>query len=222
MTAGLQTVTLPIQKWVFQSSPKFDTTLTSQQQLQQENNQLRSQLAQMQELQKDNQALHDQFQSATPAPQKLLPAEVVGAQQNALLIDKGDQDNVHVGNVVVVKDNLIGTVAKTTSHISLVKLLSDPSTSFTAQTAKTSATGIITSQDGNVIFDNVVLTDKLQKNDIVMTKGDVTLQGNGYPPHLIVGKIISINKQASNLFQSAKIQSLVTLSQLRMVFVETR
>jgi rod shape-determining protein MreC len=221
LTSVLQTITLPIQQWVFKaSSPTLVTT--SQGTLQQENNQLRMQLAQMQEVQKDNQALNDQFKNATPASQQLLPAEIVGTQQNALLIDKGEQDNVHVGDVVVFKNNLIGNITKTTPHISLVTLLTDPSTSFTAQTEKTSATGIVKAQDGNdIVFDNVVLTDKLEINDIITTKGSLDLHGHGYPPNLIVGKIASIDKQASSLFQSAKIQSLVTVSALRMVFVET-
>jgi len=222
LTAGLQFITLPLQKWTFIASTQSPSQATSEQQLQQENNQLRSQLAQMQELQKDNQALHDQFKVTSPSSQTLLPAEVIGIQQNALLIDKGEHDNVHVGNVVVVNDNLIGKISKITPNISLITLMTDPSTSFTAETAKTSANGIVRAQDGIVIFGNVVLTDKLQSNDIVMTKGSMDSQGNGYPPKLIVGKIVSIDKQASSLFQSAKIESLVNVSQLRMVFVETQ
>jgi rod shape-determining protein MreC len=219
MTSALQIITLPIQQWTFRSSVP-SPAVTSQQQLQQENNQLRMQLAQMQEVQKDNQALHDQFQNSMPAPQKLLPAEIVGTQQNGLLIDKGEDDNVHTGDVVVVKDNLIGKIIKTTPHISLVTLLTDPSTSFTAETLKTSASGIVKAIDGgNIVLDNVVLQDKLEKNDIVVTKGNLDMQGHGFPPKLIVGKIISIDKQASSLFQSAKIQSLVDVSNLRMVFV---
>ena len=197
-------------------------TITSQEQLQQENNQLRTELAQMQELKKDNQALHDQFQTTTPAPQKLLPAGVIGIQQNYFLIDKGSSDGIRQGDVIVVKDNLIGSVAKITPHISQVILLSDPTTSFTAQSAKTAANGIVRSIDGGtVIFTNVVLSDKLEQNDIILTKGDRDTQGHGYPPNLVAGKIISVDKQASSLFQAAKIQSLVDLSQVRMVFVIT-
>jgi len=222
LTAGLQMITLPIQQWTFGIRSKPTDIPASQQQLQEENSQLRVQLAQMQEVQKDNQALHDQFQTTTPTPQKLLPANVVGTQQNALLIDKGDQDAIHKGDVVVYKNNIVGKVASTTPHISLVTLLTDPSTSFTAETVKTSASGIVKAQDGgSIVLDNVVLTDKLEKNDIVITKGNLDMQGNGFPPELIVGKIISIDKQASSLFQSAKVQSLVSVGQLRMVFVMT-
>lgn len=189
-------------------------------QLQQENNQLRLQLEQMQEIQRNNQALDDQFKTTTPAPQSLLPANVVGLQQNTLFIDRGEKDGVHLGDIVVVKNNLIGTISKITSHISLVKLLTDPTTSFTADTIKTSADGIVGSIDGeNVILGNVVLSQKLEINDIVVTKGSLNLQGQGYPPNLVVGKIVSVDKQASSLFQAAKIQSLVNISQLQMVFV---
>jgi len=218
----LQIITLPIQEWAFGMTLKPTGTLTPQEQLQQENNQLRVALAQMQELQKDNQALHDQFQTTTPAPQKLLPAEVVGLQQTYILIDKGSSDGLHIGDVVVVKNNLIGTIEKVTSHIAQVKLLSDPSTSFTAQSAKTSANGVVQAIDGGtIIFTNVVLSDKLEQNDIILTKGDRDSHGNGFPPNLVVGKIISIDKQASSLFQAAKIQSMVDVSNLRMVFVMT-
>lgn len=220
LSEALQIFTLPVQRWAFMMSQQAPTMLTPQQQLQQENNDLQAQLTKMQEIQKDNQALHDQFQTTAPAPQKLLPAEIIGSYQTSLLIDKGEQDKVHSGEVVVYKDNLIGKITKTTPHISLVTLLSDSTTSFTAETVKSSVTGIIKSQEGgSVIFGNVVLSDKLEKNDIVVTKGDMDLQGNGYPPKLIVGKIVSVDKQPSNLFQSAKVQSLVNISQLGMVFV---
>jgi cell shape-determining protein MreC len=223
LTAALQTITLPMQQWAFMASIKPTGTLTPQQQLQQENNQLLTQLAQLQEIKKDNQALHDQFQTATPAPQKLLPADVIGSQQNALLINKGSADTLQVGDVVLVKDNLIGKITKVTPHISLVTLLSDHATSFTAQTAKTSANGIVRTLDGGtIVFANVILSDKLENNDIIMTKGDLDLKGHGYPPKLVVGKIVSIDKQASSLFQAAKIQSLIDVSQLRMVFVMTQ
>ena len=223
LSAGLQTITLPIQEWAFNISVKPSGTLTPQQQLQQENNQLRAELAQMQEIKKDNQALHDQFKVTTPAPEKLLPADVIGLQQSSLLINKGSSDFLHLGEVVVYKDNLIGKITKITPHISQIALLNDASTSFTAQTAKTSANGIVRPLDsGTIILANVVLSDKLEKNDLVMTKGDLDSQGHGYPPKLIVGKIISIDKQASSLFQAAKIQSLVDVTQLRMVFVITQ
>ena len=223
ITDALQPITLPIQKWVFLSTSSSQSVNIPEAKLQGENNQLRTELAKMQEVARDNQALHDQFKISKPAPQSLLPANIIGMDQNELFIDKGIRENVHAGDIVVVKDNLIGSVTKTTSHISLVTLLTDISTSFTAETAKTAANGIVLSQNGgSIIFANVVLSDKLTQNDIIMTKGNLDLQGRGYPPHLVVGKIVSISKQPSSLFQSAKVASLVDIPHLRVVFVMTK
>lgn len=219
----LQTITVPLEEFGFTLSSKTSKDLTSQQQLEEENTQLRTQLAQMQEVQKDNQALYDQFQTTSPTPQKLLPANVIGIQGSLLFIDKGQNNHVQIGSVVVFKNNVIGKITKVTPNISQVTLLNDPSTSFTAQTAKTAANGIVSTIDGGtIVFDNVILSDKLETNDLVVTKGGENLQGDGYPPNLVVGKIVSVDKQASSLFQAAKIVSLVDMSHLRIVFVITQ
>lgn len=224
LSGALQTLMLPVQRWTFSSAtPHVSKEQTSQEKLQQENSDLRTQLAQMHEIQEDNKALHDQFEIASPAPKTLLPARIVGMHDDALLIDKGADEGLHVGDIVVVKDNLIGKVTKITPHISQVTLITNPTTSFTAKTSKTGAVGVIKAQGGDsIILDNVVLSDKLEQNDTIVTKGDLDAQGNGYPPDLIVGKIVSVNKKASSLFQSAKVESLVDFSSLQMVFVITK
>lgn len=224
LTGWLQTVTLPIQRWTFATfAPQSPQLSLTEQELINENKELRMQLSQMQELKRDNQALHDQFHISSPAPKKLLPAQIIGSRPDMLLIDKGSHDNVTPGDTVVVKTNLVGKITQTTPYVSVVTLITSPTTSFTAKTTKTNASGVVKAQGGDsMILDNVILSDKLEKNDMVITKGDLDGQGNGYPPDLVVGKLTSVNKKASNLFQAAKIESLVNFADLRMVFVETK
>lgn len=191
--------------------------------LRDENTALRTQLVKMQELERDNSALRNQFQTANPESRNLLPATVIGMNANEITIDKGSEDAVQKGDIIVLKDNLIGKVAKISPHVSIVTLITDPATSFTAQTSKTAAIGVVKAQGGDTItFENVVLSDKLEKDDMVITKGDIDENGGGYPPKLIVGKVVSVNKKASNLFQSAQIKSLIDMSKIRMVFVVTK
>jgi cell shape-determining protein MreC len=52
-----------------------------------------------------------------------------------------------------------------------------------------------------------------------LTKGDISLQNTGYPPDLTIGKIISVSKNPSDLFQKAEISSLIDFSNLEKVFV---
>jgi rod shape-determining protein MreC len=218
----LQTMTLPIQSWMFGTFAQVSTSSGSVEELQEQNNELRKQLAKMRELERDNKALHDQFQTTNPVAKDLLPARVIGVHEDQVMIDKGVDDQVDVGDIVVLKDNLVGKIDKSSPHVSVVKLITHSTTSFTAETAKTTAIGVVKSQGGDSItLENVVLSDKLEKDDLVVTKGDVDERGGGFPPDLVVGKIISVNKKDSNLFQSAQIKSLVDFNKIRMVFVVT-
>src|SRR5258708_22175806 len=77
ITDALQPLSLPIQKWVFLSTSSSQSINIPGAKLQEENNQLRTDLAKMQEVARDNRALHDQFRTTNPAPQTLLPADVI-------------------------------------------------------------------------------------------------------------------------------------------------
>lgn len=232
LTGTIQLITVPVQRTLF--SAEHTSTASSEskqlQQLRDENQTLTQELVKEKELEKENTALHDQFQTTIPAPQNLIPAHIIAmngflpgvSQPEELLLDQGSSAGVKRGAVVVVKNNFIGTVTDVSPHAAKVALLTQKDTSFTAQTLKTSALGIVRSQDNStLLLDNVVLSDTLNSGDLVVTKGD---SGNGVeiPANLVVGKIASINKQNSSLFQSAQLESLVDVSSLEMVFVMTK
>lgn len=195
------------------------------QQLQDENTKLRLQLA---EQSKEIQALHDQFATTNPQSLSLLPAKIVGfrafvpgvSAPSQLVIDKGKSDGVRSGNVVVKDNVLIGRITTLTDHGALIDLTSRDGFSLTAKTSKTNALGIVVGQgNGDIIMQNVVLSDSLEKNDLVVTKGSMNEDGIGSPPDLVVGKIASIDKKPSALFQSAEIAPLIDVKKLETVFV---
>jgi cell shape-determining protein MreC len=127
---------------------------------------------------------------------------------------------VQLGSIVVFKDNLIGKVVKISPRLSVVDLFNHKGITFTAETVKTSALGISQGAGGGkMVLGNVLLSDTLQTGDIVVTKGDVDAGGKGFPPQLVVGKIVSVNKKTSALFQTAEVESLVDVTKLKMVFV---
>ncbi len=222
-TSVLQQVTLPIQKWVYSTLSQQPANVTPQKKLQEENNALRTRLAKTKELERDNKALRDQFQISDPSPRNLLPATVVGESDDKIFIDKGEREHVQAGHIVIFKDNLIGKVTKTSPHVSVITLISHPTTSFIAQTVNTEAIGVIKAQGNeSITFENVVLSDKLEKDDIIVTKGDRDDKEVGFPPKLVVGKVVSVNKKASSLFQAAQVKSLVNFETVRMVFVVIR
>jgi rod shape-determining protein MreC len=158
----------------------------------------------------------------------LLPANIVGAPSfipgistpETFIIDKGTSDGVKVGDAVVYKNNLLGKISKISDSLSEVTLVTNTSSSFTAKTSSSQALGVIKGQGGGqMILDNVLLSDNLKPSDLVLTNGDTNLSGKGYPPDLVVGKIVSVDKKASSLFQRAEVSSFIDFAKITTVFV---
>nr|MBI5455459.1 rod shape-determining protein MreC [Candidatus Levybacteria bacterium] len=196
--------------------------------LEDENRLLIKKLADLKKVEGDNKALQDQFQTVNIRSTSLLPAGVIGAPglipgisvPETLTLNRGQADGVKVGQAVIYKDNLIGKVIKTSNYLSSVLLITNSSSSFTASSLETNALGVVKGGGGGgLIFDNILLSESLKKDDLVVTKGDVNQKGEGFPKGLIVGKIASVSKNASDLFQKAKVKQLVDLTKLNAVFI---
>ena len=196
--------------------------------LTQENQSLHSQLAHLHSLEQDNAALHDQFQAQKMQSSHLLPARIVGAPGflpgnsavETYIIDKGKSDGIKPGEAVVYKDSVVGKISQVSVHLSVVTLITNKASTFAAQTSETKSLGVIIGLGNEaMLLTNVVLSDSLKKGDLVMTKGDINSQGIGYPPGLIVGKIIAIDKRSSALFQAAAVETQLDFSKLTQVFI---
>lgn len=196
--------------------------------LQEENLALHSQLVHLQQIQQDNIALNDQFQTTTIPSSNLLPARIIGDPQfipgvsapETLIIDKGTNDEVAVGDVVVYKNNVVGTISQVAAAASQITVITNKTISFTAKASSTNAQGVLSGQgNGGMVLGNVVLSDSLKIGDTVVTAGSQNISGVGFPPGLIVGKIVSLDKNPSSLYQSASVQSLLSFSKLSIVFI---
>lgn len=195
--------------------------------LKDENIELAKKLVDQKKLQSENAALKDQFEALSPRSQNLLHAKVVGAPgfvpgisyPSVFIINKGEKDGVKKNHAVVFKNAIVGKIEKATDFLSRVTLLSNSSFSFTAKTDR-GAIGIIKGEEnGKITLDNVLLSEDLKKDDFVYTKGDLDEKNVGIPEDLMVGKIESIEKNPSALFQKAKVQSAIDFTKLFDVFV---
>ncbi len=194
--------------------------------LEAENMQLKTQLVKLEKLKNDDKALRDQFQTSSIPTHNLLPAQVIGlpsfvpgiTKAEEMLVDKGANDGLQKGQPVVYKDSLIGIVGNVSQHAAKITLITNKSFSLTAQTSATNAPGVVKGiGNGQMVLDNVVLSDTLHTGDTVLTKGD-TGEKN-IPEGLIVGKIIAVEKNPAAIFQGANMQSLVNIEKLSEVFI---
>lgn len=213
-----ESVTVPLQRTVFGLSVIGNGDHKIEK-LKEENRKLASKIVSQTENERDIEALRSQFETADPKPSDLLPAEIIGRRANTLVIDKGQSENVFEGDVVVYEDNLIGVIDKASEYLSSVRVITHGETSFTARTNSEETIGVVKGTGVDLVFDNVVLTEKLEKGDIVITRGDADERGEGLMPGLIVGRVTSVNKKASDLFQSAEVKSFVDFGRIKMVFV---
>lgn len=195
-----------------------------------ENARLKKELSDRQNLILENKALKDQFAKSGSENLDLLPARVVGypgfipgvSMPEYLVLDKGLNSGVKKGSTVIIENYLIGKVIDAKPDFSKVELLNNKNSSFTAKVASqdgAEATGVIKGQNEEMNFENVLLTLTIKKDDFVLTKGDKDENGVGYPPDLIVGKITTVEKKSSDLFQKAKVKSFVDFTNLKTVFI---
>lgn len=225
----LETVVRPFQNATFavgDVSKQFFSN-SKYEELEKENQGLRKQLVDQEELKKENSALKDQFVTTISKKQKLIPAKIIGRPSfipnvslpSFFVLSAGAKDGVFVNQTVVVQDNLVGKISKVSQSLSVVTLITNPLSSFTAET-KDDILGVIKGQgEETLLFNNVLGSKTLRVEDTVTTKGDINENGTGYPPNLVVGKIISIDKTQSNLFQTALVKSAVSFETLDMVFL---
>lgn len=185
--------------------------------LEDENLELLSRVADFEKIKKENAALSDQFQTAYPQSIQLLKADIIGAP-GFFILNKGLKDNLKIGMAVVVKDNLVGVISQVSANLSKVNLINNSSFSFTAKT-QNGVLGLVKGGGGNLILDNILSSENIMEGELVLTKGDINSDGIGIPPDLVVGKITSVEKNPSSLFQKTQIASFVNFANLSFVFV---
>lgn len=182
-----------------------------------------------QKLQDELNALRDQFDSGNPAPNALLPARVIGAptfipgitSPSVLIIDKGEEDGVKTGMAAVIESNLVGEVFEVGQDFSKVDLITNDSFSTTAKVGN--ALGVLKGDGSSeMVLGNVALSENLNKGDIVYSKGSVNEEGIGIVPDLVIGRIVSVDKKASDIFQKAKVESYINFESITHVFLVLR
>ncbi len=229
LRGSAEKILLPLQRATYSSAFTFTTSDSSEiKELRMKNADIAGQLAKLKAIERENTALHDQFVNTKFTPTQLMPANIIGlssfipgiAMPTTLTIDKGSSDGLKVGMITIYKDNLVGSISRVSLHEAIVMPIGSQDMSITARDSQTNALGILKGQGNSVmILENVVLSDKLTEKDIVVTKGSSDDNSLSYPPDIVIGTIVSINKKPSNLFQTAEVKSLINIPELTTIFV---
>lgn len=195
--------------------------------LREENSALFARLVKFKNQEAENKALLDQFQTVYPKSQSLLPAKIIGVPSfvpgvtspEVFIIDKGSSDLVQKGQAVIFKEYLIGIVDSVGTYGAKVLLITNQEVSLRVKTTQ-GALGLLKGRGaGQMSVENVLLSENLTPDDGVYTFGEMDEQGNGLPPDLLIGYIVSVDKKPSNVFQSAEVKSTIQMQDLSVVFI---
>ena len=184
---------------------------------------LQAQVVQLQQQVAETQALAALVNFSRSNPDNsYTAASVIGRDPSPFLhyiiIDKGSNDGLRRGMPVVTDQGLVGRVDAVISSAARVQLITDAASVINVRLEKTGREAqLIGTISGGLALD-------LIPQDVVIGPGDVVLTsglGGGYPTDLIVGQVLTVRKQDSDLFQQATIQPVVDFAQLKIVLIIT-
>lgn len=227
-TSNLQSLSLPVQIGFHNITSEFGNIVTTVTQigslrgknsaLELDNAVLKADNARLQQLQNENKSLRDQLGTPNKDLKILQTARTIGISpfgtKSVLLIDKGGNDGVKRGFLVIYKNILIGQIRDVSPKVSSVQLLSDPATKIPVVTSN-GAEGILEGEFGSgTVITNVVQDDKLSRGDLIFTSGK-----NNFPKGLVLGEVARVNKIDKEYFQKATANQLIKIKDLNVVFI---
>lgn len=176
---------------------------------------------QVQELQKENQRLKDLLSLQHGIKRgytRMISANVIGrdpAQWNhALLIDRGTEEGVKVGNAVVASSGVVGRIIESGAHLSKVLLLTDPNSKMTAYLQSSRYEGVVMGVGTDQCrMKYLPLDAAIGVGEVVLTAGF----GKIFPKGLVIGTVSEVWKETGQMYQAASIRPSADLQRLEEV-----
>ena len=172
-------------------------------------------------IQEENQQMSDLLGAKLPADWQLVPAMVLGINQQMMTIAIGTDQGIKKGEMVICLTDyqpktgmLLGRVSEVSAVEAQVKMLSHPDILVTVRTS-TGALGMVAGKgDQGLQLEKVLQKYHLNESDLITTVG-----GDDWRPGLVVGRVGKITKTVTAIYQQAEVEQLIELSSQRRVVV---
>ena len=211
------------------------TTIAEIDRLRQENAELRADNERLQaesrtaaELRRENEQLTGLLQLRTGLVYKTMAASVIAREssegRHALVIDRGSDDGLAVGQVVISAGGaLAGRIAEVGPSFAHVVLISDPTSTVIGQLLSSTATGKVIGQLGRVVMLDVDAAADVTNGEEVFTAG-IELEGgirSPYPKGLLIGRVVDVTQDPNEVVQKVFLEPASPLDRLEFVLVIT-
>lgn len=136
---------------------------------------------------------------------------------NEVLLDKGQNDGVYIGQPVIDADGIMGQVISVDLLTSRVLLLTDFRSAIPVQDVRSDARGILVGRGrlAKLTLRDTPGTVDIKVNDLLVTSG----LGGHYPPGYPVGLVSSVNMNAATQFASIQVTPSAQLNRNRPVLL---
>ncbi len=231
---GISSLTNPIQEKTYrlkqQFTSWFENYLPAKKEkfllLEKKNEVLEEKLALLEleqnELLEENEAMRRLLQVPLSPKWHFLTAQVLNGNTDYLLINEGSQADVKEGMVVIAGSSeekkrgiLVGQIVGVNPNSAIVRLPSSPKSEINSKTLNGSK-GILKGKvNGEIFLEDVLQEMRLIEDSLVFTTGEE----EKFPQGLVIGRISSIEKNESEIYQRAKIKPIVNYQKLNNVFI---
>lgn len=178
-------------------------------------------LQKLQSLERENMRLRKLLGSSFRLQERVQVAELLTVDldpfSQQVVIDKGDNYGVYVGQAVLDATGVMGQVSETSSMSSRVILLTDPSHSIPVQINRNGLRAVVTGRGlGELLqMDFLPHNADVRVGDILVTSG----LGGRFPVGYPVGQVVSVDFPQGKPFADIKVEPAAKLSTSREVML---
>lgn len=188
--------------------------------LQKQNLDLKQRLAALQEAQLQNDRIRALVDFAKAQNLPSIGAQVIGrpteSRQQSILIDRGTNNNVKLGDAVIAAGGLVGQVVEVTPWSARVRLITDSESGVAVLVQRTRANGIVQGTlDGPLQLEFVDKKTPPVVGDVLITSG----LGGVFPKGIVVGEVTDVASSQTDLFPVVAVASRVQIDRIEEVLV---
>jgi len=172
------------------------------------------------ELKAENEILKKQLGFKEQVKEKeLVPAKIISREPTTFLdniiINKGSNDGITVGLVVVSNGALVGRINNVFCNQSKVILITSKDSVIQAMLQKNRDLGILRGGLSGVTLENIPQDVEVSEKESVVTSG----LGGGAEQGILIGEITGQRSSKAEIFKVLNVQPVVDFSKLEIVFV---
>lgn len=236
VSSGVGSAINPLQKVVYSINNKIKGTLdfflnfsevkNENYELTKENIELQNKLLEYDTLKEENDRLREVLNfKNSKNDYSYMGCNIIGysgeSYSDGYIIDKGENDGILKGMVVISDKGLVGQVTSTGTNWAIVESLLNENIAISVKVNSTGETagilkGYVTrSNSGLTKITNLSLDSEIKEGDVIVTSG----LGQVYPKDIRIGEVVSIESDEIKVMKTAIVKPYVNFDKLENLFV---